>query len=62
MKNKTIQAVITKSACPYVPLNVPCNVVLDKNGLPYAIHRTEDGAGTFLFSKWDKKSVIYTQI
>lgn len=59
---REVKAVVTSSPCPYVPKNVPVTIVLDENDLPYAIHRIENGAGTFLSNKWQQKNTIFNLI
>jgi|GEM_PF-7049528 hypothetical protein len=45
--NKLIRVIVTKSSCPYVPLNVECQAVI-KNGKLLTCHRIDTGAGTYL--------------
>jgi hypothetical protein len=55
----TIKAIVTKSTDCYVPLNTPVKIVLDKHGLPYAIHACANGGGTFLSNKYDQKNTVF---
>jgi hypothetical protein len=57
--NTKVIGLVTSSPCNYVPKNVLCNIWLNKEGLPIAIHRLDTGAGTFLMSKYDMKNTIW---
>jgi hypothetical protein len=59
---REISAVVTESPCPYVPKNVPVTIVLDKDDLPYMIHRQDNGAGTFLSNKWQQSNTVFNII
>lgn len=63
MRNKfrNVKVIITKSICPYTPLNIVCNATVDTNELLYSAHRVSDGAGTF-FTKSQAKRIEYTII
>lgn len=56
---RLVNAIVTKSHCPYVPTNVEVEMVLDDNDLPYSIHRKDNGAGTYLSNKFQQKSVVF---
>lgn len=58
--NREIRAIVTDAGrANYVPVNVPVIIVLDPKGLPYAIHRQSDGAGTFLFNPNERKQIKF---
>lgn len=60
--NKTIIGVVTESTDHYVPKNTLSSIVLNNKGLPIAVHRLSDGAGTHLFSKRDQSNTKFFEV
>lgn len=53
--------IVRKSLCPYVPLNVECEIGLNERGLVNSVHRIDNGAGTYL-SKWDNRHLVWEAV
>lgn len=56
---KTIRGIVTASTDRYVPTQVLCTIMLNEHQEVYAVHRVDNGAGTFLFSAYDRKNTRY---
>jgi hypothetical protein len=60
--NKLVKGIVTSSPDSYVPLNVPVNIQLDKNGLIHGVHRIEGGSGTYIPDAWMRKRTVWTEL